>query len=138
MSSRLIHGWAASALVACAAAIACTGTLDALPSHSSSGAGSANSGSGSSSSGSSSMPDDSPDAAVEVPFEPVQARVYVAKVKNLLLGLPATEEEISAVEQDPTALKAMVDAWFVRPEAQAKLGTFFSKAFQQTQISQND
>src|SRR3954468_6947372 len=32
----------------------------------------------------------------------------------------------------------MVDAWFVRPEAQAKLGTFFSKAFQQTQISQND
>ena len=59
-------------------------------------------------------------------------------MKNLLLGLPATEEEIAAVEQDPTALRGMVDAWFVRPEAQAKLGTFFSKAFQQTQISQND
>jgi hypothetical protein len=52
--------------------------------------------------------------------------------------LPATEDEIAAVTADPTALKAMVDAWFVRPEAQAKLGTFFQKAFQQTQITQND
>jgi hypothetical protein len=144
MSSRLIHGWAASALVA-GVAVACTGTLDVLPSQPSSSAGwsSANSGStsassGTSSSGSSGVPDDSPDAAVEIPFEPVQARVYVPKVKNLLLGLPATEEEIAAVEQDPTALKDMVDAWFVRPEAQAKLGTFFGKAFQQAQISQND
>jgi hypothetical protein len=62
----------------------------------------------------------------------------VPKVKNLLLGLPATEEEIAAVTKDPTALREMVDAWFVRPEAQAKLGNFFNKAFQQTQISQND
>ncbi|HEY3665743.1 MAG TPA: hypothetical protein VGL19_07085, partial [Polyangiaceae bacterium] len=132
MSSRLIHVWAASALVASAVAIACTGTLDVLPSSSSSAAGS------SSTSGSSSMPDGAPDAAADVPFEPVQARVYVSKVKNLLLGLPATEDEISAVAQDPTALKGLVDAWFVRPEAQAKLGTFFQKAFQQTQITQND
>ena len=142
MSSRLIHAWSASALVAGAVAVACTGTLDVLPTHSSSSAGSSGTGhdssSGNSSSTSGSGSDDSPDAAVEIPFEPVQARVYVAKVKNLLLGLPATEEEISAVEQDPAALKDMVDAWFVRPEAQAKLGTFFSKAFQQTQISQND
>jgi len=141
MSSRLIHGWAASALVASAVAVACTGTLDVLPSQSSSSSGASSSSSGApSSSGSGTLPgdDDSPDAAAEVPFEPVQARVYVAKVKNLLLGLPATEEEISAVEQDPAALRDMVDAWFVRPEAQAKLGTFFSKAFQQTQISQND
>ncbi|HKO50205.1 MAG TPA: hypothetical protein VJV79_20885 [Polyangiaceae bacterium] len=130
MSSRLIHSWAASALVAGAVAVACTGTLDVLPSNSSSSSSGASSSSGGM--------DDSPDAAVEIPFEPVHARVYVAKVKNLLLGLPATEEEIAAVEQDPTALRAMVDAWFVRPEAQAKLGTFFGKAFQQTQISQND
>jgi hypothetical protein len=133
MSSRLIHGRCASALLVGAIAVACTGTLDVLPSHSSSSAGS----SGSDPLGSSAGTDD-PDAAVQVPFEPVQARIYVAKVKNLLLGLPATEEEIAAVEQDPAALKDMVDAWFVRPEAQAKLGTFFSKAFQQTQISQND
>ena len=136
MSSRLIHGWAASALVASAVAVACTGTLDVLPSQSSSGA--SGTGAGTSSSGAGALPDDAPDAATEIPFEPVQARVYVTKVKNLMLGLPATEEEISAVEQDPSALRDMVDAWFVRPEAQAKLGTFFSKAFQQTQISQND
>ena len=144
MSSRLIHGWSASALVAGSVAVACTGTLDVLPSSSSSaGSLSANAGSDSSlgsnsSGGSSGTSDDSPDGSVEIPFEPVQARVYVAKVKNLLLGLPATEEEISAVDADPAALKDMVDAWFVRPEAQAKLGTFFSKAFQQTQITQND
>jgi len=143
MSSRLIHSWAASALVAGAVASACTGTLDVLPSPSASSAGASSASSGSSLSGSSSSsaagaPDDSPDAAVQVPFEPVPARVYVAKVKNLLLGLPATEEDIAEVEQDPSALRAKVDAWFVKPEAQAKLGTFFSKAFQQTQISQND
>jgi hypothetical protein len=74
----------------------------------------------------------------QIPFEPVSARIYVPKVKNLLLGLPATEEEIAAVTEDPAALKGMVEAWFVKPEAQAKLGAFFSKAFQQTQISQNE
>jgi hypothetical protein len=78
------------------------------------------------------------DGGPELPFEAVSARVYVTKVKNLMLGLPPTEEEIAAVAQDPAALRDMVDAWFVRPEAQAKLGTFFSKAFQQTQISQQD
>ncbi|MEI9942512.1 MAG: hypothetical protein WDO69_35305 [Pseudomonadota bacterium] len=139
MSTRPIHGWAASALVAGGVAIACTGTLDVLPSQSSSGAGSSSSpSSGFSGSSAAGGTADSPDAAAEIPFEPVQARVYVAKVKNLLLGLPATEDEIAAVEQDPAALKDMVGAWFVRPEAQAKLGTFFMKAFQQTQISQND
>jgi hypothetical protein len=56
MSSRLIHSWAASALVAGAVAIACTGTLDELPSQSASGAGtsSANAGSDSSAADSSS------------------------------------------------------------------------------------
>ena len=133
MSSRLIHAWAASALVASAVAIACTGTLDVLPSQSSS-----SSGASSASSGASSTSPDGTDAGVEIPFEQVQARVYVGKVKNLMLGLPATEDEVSAVAQDPTALRGLVDAWFVRPEAQAKLGTFFQKAFQQTQITQND
>ena len=137
MSSRLIHVWAASALVASAVAVACTGTLDVLPSPSSSTPATGGSGSGSGGTAMTS-PDDTPDAAPEIPFEPVPARVYVAKVKNLMLGLPATDEEISALEQDPAALRGMVDAWFVRPEAQAKLGTFFQKAFQQTQISQND
>jgi len=128
-------------LVAGSVALACTGTLDVLPTHSSSTAGTlANAGSDSfgENGGSSGAPDDGSGGIAEIPFEPVQARVYVAKVKNLLLGLPATEEEIAAVDADPAALKDLVDAWFVRPEAQAKLGTFFSKAFQQTQITQND
>ncbi len=134
MSSRLIQEWAASALVASAVAVACTGTLDVSPSPPSSVTPAP--------SPSASPTDDTPDASApetpEVPFEAVPARVYVSKVKNLMLGLPATEEEIAAVAKDPAALKDMVDAWFVRPEAQSKLGTFFQKAFQQAQISQND
>jgi hypothetical protein len=121
MSSRLKHVSAGAALFAGAVAIACTGTLDVAPPNSSTPPGG-----------------QMPDAGPELPFDAVPARVYVAKVKNLMLGLPATEEEIAAVTKDPAALRGMVEAWFVRPEAQAKLGNFFNKAFQQTQISQND
>ena len=140
MSLTLKRTWAGAGLAAAGIAAACTGSLDVTldPGQSpalSSSAGSSSAGSASAgSSGSSTMPVEMP----QVPFEPVTARIYVSKVKNLLLGLPATEEEIAAVTTDPTALKGLVDAWFVRPEAQAKLGNFFSKAFQQTQITQND
>ena len=132
MSSKPIAGWAVTAVVTGAVAMACSGSLDVstAPSKSSS-----------STAGTSATSDGTggTEAMVpEIPFEPVSARIYVPKVKNLLLGLPATEEEIAAVTADPTALTAMVDAWFVKPEAQAKLGNFFNKAFQQTQISQND
>jgi hypothetical protein len=72
------------------------------------------------------------------PYERVSARIYVTKVKNLLIGQAATEEEIAAVEKDPKALRAMVDAWFVTPDAQDKFFSFFQKAFQQTQIGIND
>ncbi len=72
------------------------------------------------------------------PYERVSPRLYVSKVKNLLIGQAATEEEISAVEKDPKALRAMVDAWFVKPDAQDKFFSFFQKAFQQTQIGVND
>jgi hypothetical protein len=130
---RLKRSVALAALGGSAVALACTGSLDvhtkADPASPSSVAGS------SGSAGSSTMPEEQ---MPQVPFEPVPARIYVAKVKNLMLGLPATEEEIAAVTADPAALRDMVDAWFVKPEAQAKLGTFFSKAFQQTQITQSD
>ena len=140
MSSRLIHVWAASALVSSAVAIACTGTLDVTPSSSpTASGGTATQTPGGGASGTDmTTPDPTAGAAPEIPFEAVPARVYVSKVKNLMLGLPATEEEIAAVDKDPAALRDMVDAWFVKPEAQAKLGNFFNKAFQQTQISQND
>jgi hypothetical protein len=114
MTLRLGHAWVVSVLLSGAIALGCKGKLDVgTPGGLDGGA---------------------TDGTSGIPFEPVPARIYVAKVKNLMLGLPPAEEEISAVEQDPAALRALVDAWFVRPEAQAKLGTFFSKAFQQTQI----
>ncbi len=132
MSSKPMPGWALAAVVSGAVAIACSGSLDvSTASSSSSSAGSAGSRSPNGAGGTDAM-------TPEIPFEPVAARIYVPKVKNLLLGLPATEDEIAAVAADPTALKAMVDAWFVKPEAQAKLGNFFSKAFQQAQISYAD
>ena len=130
MSSRLQSSFAVAVLAAGVAASGCNGKLNVA-----------------SSKPSTTMPPPStdptpdagaPDAVATIPFEAVPASVYVAKVKNLMLGLPPTDDEITAVTADPTALRALADAWFVRPEAQAKLSTFFAKAFQQTQISQND
>ena len=115
MASRFRHACVVSALVSLS--IGCHGKLDVAPTGNDAG---------------------TLDPPGAIPFEPVSARIYVAKVKNLMLGLPPAEEEIAAVEADPTALRGLVDAWFVRPEAQAKLGTFFSKAFQQTQIGPAD
>ncbi len=43
-------------------------------------------------------------AATAAPFafEQDSPAVYVAKVKNLLVGLPPTDDEVKAVEADPT------------------------------------
>jgi len=125
MSSRFKSLAALAILLTGVAASACNGKLNVASSTPD----------GSTSDG---APGSTPDAGPAIPFEPVPATLYVAKVKNLMLGLPATDDELAAVTADPTALRGLVDAWFVRPEAQAKLSTFFAKAFQQTQISQND
>ena len=71
-------------------------------------------------------------------FEPVSVRVYLTKVKNLLLGQAPTDDEVAAVTKDATALRGLVDAWFVKPEAQAKFFNFYQKAFQQTQVISDD
>jgi hypothetical protein len=73
-----------------------------------------------------------------VPFEPVAPASYVAKVKNLLTGLPPTAEEVQKVVVNPEALGDLIDQWIETPEAQAKLITFFSNAFQQTQFLPDD
>jgi hypothetical protein len=143
MQVTLKRSLAALALGSGVVAFACTGSLDVKTDNEGSAsangqAASTGSGANASSGSGGTAGTSSGEPIPQVPFEPVPARIYVAKVKNLMLGLPATDEEISAVEADPGALKDMVDAWFVKPEAQAKLGTFFSKAFQQTQISQNE
>jgi hypothetical protein len=71
-------------------------------------------------------------------FAPVVPRVYVAKVKNVLVGLPPTDAEVKAVEADPAALGALVDGWMGRPEYKQKMMRFFQLAFQQTQVGAND
>jgi hypothetical protein len=64
--------------------------------------------------------------------------VYVAKVKNILVGLPPTDDEIAQVTADPGALGALVDGWMAMPQYQDKMMVFFELAFQQTQISNAD
>ena len=71
-------------------------------------------------------------------FEPVGPEVYVAKVKQLLVGLPPTDQEVQAVKADPNALRGLIDQWMAMPEYEAKMLTFFQLAFQQTQITEAD
>ena len=69
------------------------------------------------------------------PFNAVSASAYVAKVKNLLVGLPASDDEVSAVAADPNALKGLINGWQKLPQYQHKMERFFELSFQQTQIS---
>jgi hypothetical protein len=72
------------------------------------------------------------------PFVPDPPSVYVAKVKNILVGLPPNDGEIAQVTADPTAIGGLIDGWMKRPEYQQKMMVFFELAFQQTQISAAD
>jgi hypothetical protein len=69
------------------------------------------------------------------PFTPDPPEVYVAKVKNILVGLPPTADEIAQVDKDPTALPGLITGWMQLPEYQQKMMVFFELAFQQTQIT---
>lgn len=64
--------------------------------------------------------------------------VYVAKVKNILVGQPPTADELAQVVADPAQLPALIDGWMTTPEYQQKMMVFFELAFQQTQISEAD
>ena len=68
-------------------------------------------------------------------FEGESPSVYVAKVKNILVGLAPTDAEVAAVVADPTALPGLIEAWMQTPEYQRKMMVFFELAFQQTQIT---
>ena len=61
--------------------------------------------------------------------------VYVAKVKDILVGLPPNAAEIAMVEADPQALRTLIDTWMALPQYDQKMQRFFQLAFQQTQIS---
>ena len=76
------------------------------------------------------------DAGIQFQADP--PAVYVAKVKNILVGLPPTDDEIAKVTADPSALGTLVDGWMQLPEYQQKMMVFFELAFQQTQITAAD
>lgn len=48
------------------------------------------------------------DGAAGAPFAASSATVYVAKIKNVLVGLPATQAEIDDVQSDPGKLKELL------------------------------
>jgi hypothetical protein len=68
-------------------------------------------------------------------FQADPVTVYVAKVKNILVGLPPTDAEIAAVQADPTQLGTLIDGWMQLPQYQQKMLRFFQLAFQQTQVT---
>jgi hypothetical protein len=78
------------------------------------------------------------DAGVSAPFQADPPAVYVAKVKNLLVGLPPTDDEVAAVAADPAQLGALIQGWMALPQYAQKMMRFFELAFQQTQISSAD
>jgi len=77
-----------------------------------------------------------------VPFEPQSPYAYVPKVKNILVGTAATDDEIKQVVADPHALASLIDKWMTDPATKdlykAKMLAFFARAFQQSQISSAD
>jgi hypothetical protein len=94
-----------------------------------------------------SSPDSPPDAPAAIPFLPTSPYTYVAKVKNILIGLPPTDQEVGSVvaASDPQAqLRALIQGWMtvVDPNSAAgetyyaeKMRVFFKLATQQTQVS---
>ncbi len=78
-----------------------------------------------------------PDAGVPA-FQADPPAVYVAKVKNLLVGLPSTDAEVTTVTADPTQLVTLVQGWMQLPQYTQKMQRFFELAFQQTQVTAVD
>ena len=73
-----------------------------------------------------------------ISFVPDPPSVYVAKVKNVLVGLPPSDDELARVTSDPAVLGELIDGWMKLPEYQHKMMVFFELAFQQTQIGAAD
>ncbi|HVR00665.1 MAG TPA: hypothetical protein VMT47_00910, partial [Polyangia bacterium] len=72
------------------------------------------------------------------PFVAATPASYVAKVKNVLVGLAPTDDEVKSVTADPTQLKPLIGAWMKLPGYQTKMKRFFELAFQQTQVTAVD
>jgi hypothetical protein len=123
---RLAIGWVA--LLATATAAACSGGGSAKPKADAGPRATLDA--GLSDSGSS-------DVGV-LAFQADPPTVYLAKVKNLLVGLAPTSDEVAAVTADPTQLKSLVQGWMQLPQYTTKMQRFFELAFQQTQVTSAD
>ena len=84
------------------------------------------------------VPGGPPPGPPRAPYEALPPRVYAAKVKDVLTGMPLQDEELRAVSNDPAALRGLIDQWMVLPQFRAKLMAFFKQAFQQTQLERAD
>jgi hypothetical protein len=107
-----------------AAGVAALSNCGSLPSGTATGSGASSSSSSAGSGG-----------GTVVPFQPNAPAVYVAKVKNILIGKAPTDMEIQLVEKDPIQLRTLIDGWMTDPAYDLKMRVFFELAFQQTQIT---
>src|SRR5262245_38995365 len=68
------------------------------------------------------------------PFETISTRAAVGKVKNLLTGMPPTDQDVATVTANGvTGLQSLIDAWTTAPEFKdlyrQKMLAFFRNAF---------
>jgi len=70
-----------------------------------------------------------------LPFEAVSIYTATRQVKGLLTGLAPTEQEIASVSANAAALRDLIDVWMEQPEFELKMRAFFTKAFQQTELT---
>lgn len=132
VASRLRSAVACALTVACASSGSHRATPGGQAGTAANGETGGDTGSGGSASGGSAG------SGATAAFSPLPASVYVAKVKNVLVGLPPTDDEVQAVTADPSQLKTLIGGWMQTPEYELKMMRFFELAFQQTQISETD
>lgn len=68
-------------------------------------------------------------------FAPLTPAAYVAKVKGLLTGDPATADEVSRVESAPESLQTLIAEWQKSPGYRRRMLSFFTMAFQQGDVT---
>jgi hypothetical protein len=72
------------------------------------------------------------------PYEPISAAAAAAKVKDLLTGLPLSDDELRTAAGGRNGLKTLIDGWMTTPQWKEKLFDLGKQAFQQTQLDITD
>jgi hypothetical protein len=76
-----------------------------------------------------------PGPAPPPPWEALPPAVYASKVKDLLTGLPLSDQELAAAGGD---LRPLIDGWMMTPQFREKMFEFFQSSFQQVQLDISD